>query len=123
MADDPDRIRATFDRVVAWLAARGDVSAVALVGSQARGDAGPGSDIDLVVLCDDPRAYVEDDAWPAEIGGELIRTQRWGDVTERRLRIPGIEAELELGFVTRAWDPPPKLCKDAKWLLVHPERD
>ena len=111
---------ATIERVLAWLASRPDVRAVALVGSHARGDAGPGSDIDLVVLCDDPRAFVDDDSWPADLGGVLIRTRRWGDLVERRLRLDGVAAELDLGFVTPDWDPPAALRDEAVWIMPRP---
>jgi uncharacterized protein len=41
-------------RVVRWALDRPDVRAVGMVGSWARGDARPDSDVDLVVLADDP---------------------------------------------------------------------
>src|SRR5688572_23799533 len=47
---------------------RPDVRAVALVGSWARGTAGPSSDVDLVVLAGDASPYVTGDAWIAELG-------------------------------------------------------
>ena len=112
---------ATIERVVAWLAPRPDVRAVALVGSHARGDAGPASDIDLVVLCDEPGVYVDDDSWPAELGGDLIRTRRWGDLVERRLRLDGLEAELDLGFVAPPWNPPARLRQEAIWIVGDPK--
>jgi predicted nucleotidyltransferase len=112
-----------IERVATWFAARDDVRGVALVGSQARGDAGPDSDIDLVVVCDDPGAYVHDDAWPAELGGVLIRTREWGDLTERRLKLEGVAAELDLGFVTAEWNPPANLRNDAIWLVEPHDRN
>ena len=89
-----------LERVPAWASARVDVTAVALVGSWARGEEGPGSDVDLVVLTEDPLAYTEGDDWiePLAPGASLVRTGDWGAVVERRLRLPsGLEVEVGVG--------------------------
>ena len=53
-----------IEQVGRWAMARPDVLAVALAGSWARDSAGPGSDVDLVVLTADPEAYLGD-GWAA----------------------------------------------------------
>lgn len=85
-----------------WAATRPDVRAVALVGSWAREEAGPGSDLDLVVLTDDPGAYLGSDAWTAALGGELVATRSWGVLVERRLRTPD-GLELDVGIAAPSW--------------------
>ena len=89
-------------RVVRWAAARPDVRAVALAGSRARGTARPESDVDLVLLVDDPRAYL---GWPAQELEEAavdLRTRWWGPLLERRFRLPG-GLEVELGLAPPQW--------------------
>jgi hypothetical protein len=73
------------------------------VGSWARGDPGPTSDLDLVVLTEMPEAYVGRDDWIAALGGaRVVRTMAWGAVTERRL-LTSSGLELDVGIAVPAW--------------------
>ncbi len=90
--------------MVRWAAGRPDVVAVGLAGSQARGTAGPDSDVDLVVLTGDRDGYLGA-GWVAGLlgaGATDLRTQRWGPLLERRFRLPG-GLEVELGFAPESW--------------------
>ena len=100
---DADEIRETVELVRAWAEARDDVRAVALVGSWARDAPKIDSDIDIVVLTDEPAAYVESKDWIGGLGGvSVIRTRRWGVLIERRLMTErGVE--LDVGFVGPEW--------------------
>ena len=86
-------------RAQRWAAVRPDVAALALVGSWARGTQGPRSDVDLVLLTDDPSFYVDSDSWISELGAHAVaRTTRWGAIIERRLRLSdGLELEFGIG--------------------------
>jgi uncharacterized protein len=79
------------------------VHAIALVGSCARGTAGPDSDIDLVVLTTDPDELCDRQDWFTHFGSvHLVRQRQFGDVTERRLRrSDGVE--IEVGLAPLAW--------------------
>lgn len=97
--------RQVIRSVAAWAASQHDIAGVAVVGSWARGQARMGSDVDLVVLTDDAEDYVVDSAWvPAAMGGraELVRTQRWGPLTERRVALES-GLQVEFGFVATGW--------------------
>lgn len=83
-----------------WARARRDVAGVAVVGSWARGTASDDSDVDLVLLSDDPTAYTHREDWVAELfpSARLMRTGDWGAIVERRLLLPsGLEVELGVG--------------------------
>jgi predicted nucleotidyltransferase len=102
--DEVDRL---LERAAAWSRSRGDVRATALVGSWARGAATATSDVDIVVLVDDPAAYLDDEqTWVAALAAEdapVVRRQAWGPLlTERRLRLAS-GLEVEVGFATPAW--------------------
>lgn len=104
MADPPgaDRIREVerlVETIRAWACGREDVRAVATVGSWARGAADADSDLDVVLLTDEPSRYVESEEWARELGGTaVIKTQPWGVLTERRLLMPsGLEVEIGVG--------------------------
>ena len=60
--------------VADWAEQRADVKALVLVGSQARTDAPADrwSDVDLVVLVEDPAPYTEDATWVREFGTPLV---------------------------------------------------
>jgi hypothetical protein len=91
-------IEDVIHRVTHWAADRGDVVGLLLVGSCARNAARPDSDIDLVLLTNDTTRYA-DIAWADELGvGDLIRTQAWGPITERRfVTATGLEVEIGIG--------------------------
>ena len=92
-----------LEGVVEWGAAQLDVRAIALVGSHARGDAGPDSDIDVVLLVDSPARYVERADWIGELGGDrMLRTRQWGDITERRFALDD-GTEVDCGVGTPSW--------------------
>jgi hypothetical protein len=79
------------------------IRAIALVGSCARGTAGPASDVDLVILVTDPERWCRRSDWFARFGSVVLHGQRqFGDVTERRLqRTDGVE--IEVGLTAPSW--------------------
>ena len=94
---------AFVDRFLEWARAREDVVGAALVGSNARGEARPDSDIDLVIVTTSPRGYVEDHEWVSAFGTpETIEVEEWGAVTSLRVHYAA-GAEVEFGLTTPAW--------------------
>jgi uncharacterized protein len=91
--------------VTAWARRRGDIRAVALVGSWARGEQTAASDVDVVVLTDDPSIYVIGEDWATDALGAdatVVRTRAWGVLTERRVLLPSA-LEVEFGFAPSSW--------------------
>jgi uncharacterized protein len=79
------------------------IRAIALVGSCARGTAGPASDVDLVVLAIDPGPLRQRSDWFTRFGPVVLHGQRqFGDVTERRLRRDD-GLEIEVGLTGPVW--------------------
>jgi predicted nucleotidyltransferase len=86
-----------------WARNRKDVRGVALVGSQARGEAAKDSDVDLVILLDDPVRYAEADQWITELmPGTVVRRKQWGSLIERRVRLPS-RLEVEINLARPSW--------------------
>ena len=76
--------------VAAWGSRRADVHFAVLVGSHARAEdpADEWSDIDLVIIVDDPAAMMADPGWLDELGRPLlsfVEPTAVGDFTERRV--------------------------------------
>ena len=96
-------------RVVRWAETRSDIRAVALVGSYARRAERTDSDIDLAILTFSPDRYTREEDWVIELGlGNLVQTNDWGAIKERRLRLPdGLEIEVGIGEPTWASVDPP----------------
>jgi uncharacterized protein len=79
------------------------IRGIALVGSCARGTAGPASDVDLVILATDPERWCRRSDWFTRFGPVVLHGQRrFGDVTERRLRRDD-GVEIEVGLTALSW--------------------
>ena len=74
LANVNTRTELTCAAVADWAAERDDVAAVVLVGSRARGDvpADRWSDLDLILLVDDPAEYTGDSGWIEEFGEPVL---------------------------------------------------
>lgn len=89
--------------VVAWAEQRPDVIGLALVGSHARGTAGPGSDVDVVLVVESMDPYLEDDAWPSTFGElRALHDEDYGLVRSRRA-VYRSGLEVEWGLADRRW--------------------
>lgn len=88
-----------------WSEEEPDIVAVALVGSWARNAAQMGSHIDIVVLTSEPDRFASTENWINVASGrcgKLIRTRKWGPLTERRVLLePGLE--IDYGFAGPQW--------------------
>jgi hypothetical protein len=88
---------------VRWAERQWEIEAVALVGSWARGEARPGSDIDLVLVVADPATYLNDDAWLRQFGTlRAVWREDWGLVQSRRALYED-GSEVEFGLTTLEW--------------------
>jgi predicted nucleotidyltransferase len=86
-----------------WSSTRPDIQAVALIGSYARNAATETSDVDLVILADDPRAYLDDLEWTKVFGIVITRqVEDYGMLTSLRVWYES-GLEIEYGFATREW--------------------
>ena len=63
-----EHIHDFLNTFIGWASAQEDMQAIALVGSYARGEAREDSDIDLVLLTDNPQKYLEDLRWIEHFG-------------------------------------------------------
>jgi len=98
-----EAVEGLLDVVRRWAAERPDLHAAALVGSWARDAARADSDVDVVLLTDDRAAYLKDETWLAALGAtEVLRTQPWGTVTERRVALAS-GLEVEFGVTSPDW--------------------
>jgi predicted nucleotidyltransferase len=100
-----EEYKAVIERIANWAPSRPDIVAVGVVGSWARGVPRRDSDVDIIVLTTERRAYLDTDEWiEASLGEPLpvVRRAEWGTLTERRLRMPS-GFEVEMGFVAPSW--------------------
>lgn len=103
------RVQSILAEVARWAANRGDISAVALVGSWARGTARDDSDIDLMLLTPDPLLFRQDNRWLNEIDWHSIgsaiaawRDADYGIVWSRHVQLAD-NTEIEFGFGPLTW--------------------
>ena len=91
---------------IPWASQQPDVQGIALVGSYARGAARDDSDIDLVILTDQPHQYLDDVQWIARFGVvEKHQTEDYGKLTSVRVwHQNGVEVEYGITVST------PKPC-------------
>jgi len=92
-----------LDQVIHWAMGQANIQAVALVGSYARNAAKESSDIDLVILVDEPEKYLQNTAWAGQFG--LVGRQQvedYGRLTS--LRIWYLDGpEVEFGLTKPDW--------------------
>ena len=83
---DPDSL---LERIVSWAQADGGVQACLLLGSRARRDrpADAWSDTDLILVVDDPDAFLADAAWPAQFGTVSITFEEEAMLSLRERRV------------------------------------
>ena len=100
-----DHIRAFLDTFITWASDQPDVQGIALVGSYARGEARIDSDVDLVLLTDQPSKYLDDIQWIERFGtAEKHQTEDYGKLTSLRVWYQdGAPAEVEYGITTPDW--------------------
>ena len=98
-----EHIRDFLDAFVAWASDQSDVQAIALVGSYARGAAKDDSDIDLVILTDQPQKYLDDIKWMERFGSvEKHQTEDYGKLISIRAWYQN-GVEVEYGITTPYW--------------------
>ena len=100
-------VRAFLQSVVEWAKNEPDLMALALVGSHARGEASPESDVDLILLLRNPKEYIKNRDWISELGelGHIVQ-EDWGKVTSLRvLYADGLEVEYGLSNLEWGSDP------------------
>ena len=86
-----------------WSKRRKDIRALALVGSYARETANETSDVDLVVITNDPQKYITDTEWTRVFGTVITKNvEDYGKVTSLRVWYES-GLEIEYGFTTRDW--------------------
>ena len=100
---DINDIQEFLDAFVAWASDQPDVQAIALVGSYARGAARDDSDVDLVILTDQPLIYLADPTWIERFGAvEKHQTEDYGKLTSLRVWYQN-GVEVEYGLTTPDW--------------------
>jgi predicted nucleotidyltransferase len=98
-----DHIRGFLDAFVRWASDQSDVQALALVGSYARGVARDDSDIDLVILTDQPEKYLDDIEWTERFGTlDKHQIEDYGKLTSVRIWYQN-GVEVEYGITTPDW--------------------
>ena len=100
--------------MVKWAEHTPVLLAVALVGSHARGDAAPSSDIDLVLLTRNPDSFIRDRKWISTFGdADRIEEEDWGKVTSLRVTYHN-GLEVEFGVAGNEWASDPSDLGDAQ---------
>lgn len=97
------RLLRFFNDLSTWATDQDDVVGVALVGSHARGAARPDSDVDLVILTDDPRRYLENTAWIKRFGDAGPPSHEDYKMVQSLRVIYGDGLEVEFGLTVPAW--------------------
>ena len=104
-----DRVDLILAALGDWTRLRSDLSAAALVGSWARGEASPGSDLDALILTADRDRFQSSTAWVEEIDWHRAQSKvvgwqdrRYGLVWSRHLRLDPA-GEVEMTFALPSW--------------------
>lgn len=86
-----------------WVETQENILASALVGSQARGTPRADSDIDLVIITDNPGIFLNDEKWLSQFG-EVTKIVKEDYKLVQGLRVFYREGlEVEYGITTKEW--------------------
>ena len=89
-----------LDRFTEWAIAQPPIEAAALVGSHARGTATADSDLDLVILVQEPEQFLKERTWVRTFGEPLIETlEDYGLLKSIRVRYSDLEVEFGIACV------------------------
>lgn len=92
-----------LEKFINWSKEEGNILAVVLVGSYAREAQRPDSDIDLVIITQNPKVYLVSDNWTKTFGEVMkISNEDWGLVQVRRVFYKNA-LEVEFGITTKDW--------------------
>lgn len=94
---------AFIEQFARWAQVQPAVAAAGLVGSWARGDARPDSDVDAMIFTPNPGLFLDDWGWLAEFGVvKSAAREDWGVVQSVRVFYED-GPEVEFGLTTPAW--------------------
>jgi len=100
MADDA--VESLLTHFTRWASSQPNIQAVALVGSYARHAATEASDVDLVILTNQPHSYLQNTQWVRLFGqAEREQVEHYGNLTS--LRVWYQHLEVEYGFADETW--------------------
>jgi predicted nucleotidyltransferase len=100
---DQQKVERFLTEFVAWATGRSDIMVVLLVGSFARGTATDTSDIDLIVIADDPNLYLKNADW-VRVFGKVVREEieDYGKLISLRVHYED-GREVEYGITDENW--------------------
>lgn len=111
-----------------WATRRKDIRAAALVGSYAREEMEAGSDVDLVIITEEPEKYITNSEWTRVFGKPITKkVEGYGKLTSLRVWYES-GLEIEYGFTTREWVKKPldigtkELVEDGLRVLFEKEK-
>jgi len=117
-----------IEKVRQWACTEDRISALELVGSHARQQAKPDSDIDFVIISDDVALLEKDVSWLNRFGTvQRQAKEKWGSVTAIRVFYADGQ-EIEFGLATKCWADIPadagtkRVVRDGMVILKDPNQ-
>jgi len=117
-----------LQNLTTWVKTQPSIFAIALVGSYARNAATEESDVDLVILAQNPEEYLQNTAWTSYFGAvKRTKTECYGRVTSLRVWYQN-GLEIEFGFTDLEWAATPvdegtqRVISDGMLVLYEKDR-
>lgn len=121
-------VKTFLTKIVSWASKQDSVLGVSLVGSYARGQARPDSDIDLVILSNEPEKLLTKNEWLSEFGEPISKKHGDYGLVQSKHVLYKDGLEVEYGITTLEWmNTEPldietcKVVKDGMLILYDPE--